>query len=197
MQFVKSDFFFYNIRVMDFYGIKVKDLNLNDVSLSVYRGKLLLIVNTAIKCGYTKSYSRLEELYRKYRDRGFEILDFPCNQFAAQAPGTNREINDYVLLHYRTEFPRFAKIDVNGKNESPLYTFLKKELPFRGFDFLKDPSGEVLASLALEQDPKALESDDIKWNFTKFLVSREGKGIRRFEPGDSLDEVEKEVVRNL
>lgn len=197
MSFVKSAFFAYNNSVMELYDITVKDLNLKDVPLSVYKGKLLLFVNTAIKCGYTKSYTVLEELYKKYRESGFEILDFPCNQFAAQAPGTNREINDYVLLHYHTEFPRFAKIDVNGKNESPLYTFLKKELPFRGFDFLKDPSGEVLASLASEQDPDALTSNDIKWNFTKFLVSRTGKGIRRFEPGDSLDEVEKEVARNL
>ena len=142
---------------MALYDIIVKDNKGNDVSLAEYKGKVLLIVNTATGCGFTPQYEGLEKLYQECRDKGFEILDFPCNQFGNQAPGSDAEITQFCTLKYNTTFPRFKKIDVNGENESPLYTFLKKE------------QGGMLG-------------DKIKWNFTKFLVDRDGKVIERFAP---------------
>ncbi len=142
---------------MALYDIIVKDNKGNDVSLGEYKGKVLLIVNTATGCGFTPQYEGLEKLYQECRDKGFEILDFPCNQFGNQAPGSDAEITQFCTLKYNTTFPRFKKIDVNGENESPLYTFLKKE------------QGGILG-------------DKIKWNFTKFLVDRDGKVIERFAP---------------
>ncbi|MFA6627936.1 MAG: glutathione peroxidase [Bacilli bacterium] len=141
---------------MNLYELTVKNMYLKDVPLSQYQGKVLLIVNTAIKCGYTPQYEGLEKLFQMYKDRGFEILDFPCNQFLHQAPGSNEELANFCQLKYHTTFETFGKIDVNGKNEESLYRFLKDTAP--------------------EKNGK-----NIKWNFTKFLVSRDGQSIHRFE----------------
>ena len=139
------------------YDFVVKNNKGEDVKLEKYKGKVLLIVNTATKCGFTPQYEGLEKLYEEYHEKGFEILDFPCNQFKNQAPENDQEIDSFCTLNFGTKFDRFQKIDVNGENEDPLYTFLKKE------------EGGILGG-------------KIKWNFTKFLVDRDGKVVKRFAP---------------
>lgn len=140
---------------MSVYDFKVTDIHGEEVSLARYRGKVLLIVNTATGCGFTPQYEGLQDLYEKYQSQGLEILDFPCNQFGGQAPGSDAEIEDFCQSRYGVTFPQFAKIDVNGPREAPLYTYLKKR------------KGGILSS-------------GIKWNFTKFLVDREGNVVARF-----------------
>ena len=154
------------------YEITVKDNKGNEVSLSEYRDKVLLIVNTATGCGFTPQYEGLEALYEKYRDKGFEILDFPCNQFAGQAPGSDAEINSFCTLKYNTQFRRFAKIKVNGDGEDPLYTYLKSQ-------------------------QKGTLGSKIKWNFTKFLVDREGNVTDRFAPTDKPEKLEDKIASLL
>lgn len=153
---------------MNLYELTVRDREDNPVSLETYRGKVLLIVNTATGCGFTPQYTGLQKLYDAYRDRGFEILDFPCNQFANQAPGSIEEIQQFCTLNYGTTFPRFAKIDVNGAAESPLYAFLKSE------------KGGMLG-------------DAVKWNFTKFLIDRDGRVVKRFAPMDAPESLTGEI----
>ena len=153
---------------MSIYDYKVKDMRGNQVSLEDYKGQVLLIVNTATGCGFTPQYEGLEKLYQAYKDRGFVILDFPCNQFGNQAPGSEEEIHSFCTLKYNVSFPQFAKIEVNGANESPLYTFLKKE------------KGGVLGSA-------------IKWNFTKFLVDRQGNVTERFAPTATPESIEDKI----
>ena len=148
---------------MSIYDFKVNDYKGNEVSLDQYKGKVLLIVNTATKCGFTPQYDALQDLYDEFKEKGFEILDFPCNQFFHQAPGSSEEIHDACVLRFLIEFPQFEKIDVNGKNEHPLYTNLKANAP--------------------EGKQKR-----IKWNFTKFLVDRDGNIIDRFEPADKPED---------
>ena len=157
---------------MNLYDISVRGRAGETVPLRQYEGKVLLIVNTATGCGFTPQYAGLQALYDKYRERGFEVLDFPCNQFAGQAPGTIEEIQSFCTLNYGTTFPRFAKLEVNGPGEDPLYTFLKKE------------KGGVLTSA-------------IKWNFTKFLIDRQGNVVKRFAPMDTPESLEEEVARLL
>ena len=156
----------------DIYNFTVKDNKGNDVSLSEYEGKVLLIVNTATGCGFTPQYEGLEALYEKYRDQGFEILDFPCNQFAGQAPGSDEEIHSFCTLKYNTQFRRFAKIQVNGKEAEPLYEYLKSQ-------------------------KKGMLGSRIKWNFTKFLVDRNGNVTERFAPTDKPEDLEKKVAALL
>lgn len=153
---------------MDFYDYTVKDAGGNNVSLSNYRGKLLLIVNTATGCGFTPQYQGLQKLYEKYQSKGFEILDFPCNQFANQAPGSESEIQNFCTLKYNTTFKLFAKVNVNGKDAEPLFEYLKKE---KGGTF----------------------GNRIKWNFTKFLVDPSGKVIKRYAPTDTPENIEKDI----
>ncbi|MBQ3390188.1 MAG: glutathione peroxidase [Firmicutes bacterium] len=177
------------------YDYTVKDRQGNDVSLSEYQGKVLLIVNTATGCGFTPHYEPLEAMYKELRDRGFEILDFPCNQFANQAPGSDDEIHEFCTLKFGTEFPQFSKIDVNGETADPLYAFLAAEKPFEGF-------GKGLKSAALnkfaDRNNKAFgEKAYIKWNFTKFLVDREGRVIARFEPTADMKTVREAVIAAL
>ena len=150
------------ISAQSIYDIKVKDDVGNDVSLSDYKGKLLLIVNTATRCGFTPQYKELEALYEKYNSEGVEILDFPCNQFGQQAPGSIQEIHQFCTANYNIQFPQFDKIEVNGENAHPLYVWLKG-------------------------------GNDIKWNFTKFLVSRDGKILRRYEPRDKISDIEADI----
>lgn len=151
---------------MSVYDFTVKDEQGREQSLSQYKGKVLLIVNTATKCGFTPQYAGLQELYAKYRERGLEILDFPCNQFGGQAPGSAEEISSFCAVNFGTAFPRFEKIKVNGKEADPLYVYLKDQ-------------------------QKGLLGGAIKWNFTKFLVDREGKVVARYAPDvkpESLNE---------
>ena len=162
------------------YDFTVKNRQGQEVSLSEYQGKVLLIVNTATGCGFTPHYEPLEAMYKELKDRGLEILDFPCNQFAGQAPGSADEIHEFCTLKFGADFPQFAKIDVNGETADPLFAFLASEKPFQGF-------GKGLKSAALNRfadlnNKMYGDKAYIKWNFTKFLVDREGKVVARFEP---------------
>ena len=177
------------------YDFTVKDRLGNDVSLKDYEGKVLLIVNTATGCGFTPHYEPLEAMYKEYKDKGLEILDFPCNQFANQAPGSQEEIHEFCTLKYGTDFPQFAKIDVNGDNADPLFAYLASIKPFVGF-------GKGLKNAALEQFAKANnkaygDKTYVGWNFTKFLVNRKGELVERFEPTVDMDEVKKAVEEEL
>ena len=164
--------------VNNIYDFNVKDGTGNMVPLADYEGKVLLIVNTATKCGLTPQYEELQRLYEEYRTEGFEILDFPCNQFMNQTPGTNVEIEEFCSLNYGTTFPRFAKIDVNGKDADPVFIWLKEQI--------EEDSGDD-GSRSFEKKVRALKpfakKGDIKWNFGKFLVDRFGNVIGRFSPG--------------
>lgn len=155
------------------YNIEVENQDGTKEKLEKYKGKVLLIVNTATKCGFTKQYTELEELYEKYNDRGFEILDFPCNQFFMQAPETDEEINTICSLKYNTKFKRYHKIDVNGKNATELYTYLKNNY------------------INKERSVR------IKWNFTKFLVNKKGEVVGRYEPKTTPKEIERDIERLL
>jgi glutathione peroxidase len=158
------------VSTMSIYDFSVTGASGGEVSLSEYRGKVLLVVNTATRCGFTPQYSGLQELYDKYREQGFEILDFPCNQFAQQAPGTDAEIGSFCTANYGTTFPRFKKIDVNGENAAPLYKWLKEQ------------KGGTLGS-------------NIKWNFAKFLVGRDGEVVARFAPTKAPAALDAEIKR--
>lgn len=177
------------------YDIKVKDADNKEVSLKQYEGKVLLIVNTATKCGFTPQYKELEALYEKYGDRGLVILDFPCNQFGNQAPGTYREIYQFCTANFDIQFPQFQKIDVNGPEESPLYTLLKQKQGFKGFG--NGPKAQGMHRMLLGQDKDYATKSSIKWNFTKFLVDRKGNVVQRFEPTESISEIEKAVEKLL
>ena len=178
------------------YDISVKDDLGNDVSLADYKGKVLLIVNTATRCGFTPQYDELEALYEKYHAQGFEILDFPCNQFGEQAPGTIEEIHQFCTMNFNIKFPQFDKIDVNGANESPLFTYLKAQKCFGGFD-LNDQRGKFMDEMLRKQDADYDKKSDIKWNFTKFLVSRDGRVVKRYEPTDKMTDVDADIMMEM
>ncbi len=178
------------------YDISVKDDLGNDASLADYKGKVLLIVNTATRCGFTPQYDELEALYEKYHAQGFEILDFPCNQFGEQAPGTIEEIHQFCTMNFNIKFPQFDKIDVNGANESPLFTYLKAQKGFGGFD-LNDQRGKFMDEMLRKQDADYDKKSDIKWNFTKFLVSRDGRVVKRYEPTDKMTDVDADIVMEM
>ena len=171
------------------YQFCVKGENGQNVSLEKYAGKALLIVNTATKCGFTPQYEELESLYQNYRDKGFEILDFPCNQFGEQAPGSYEEIHAFCTGKYNISFPQFEKIDVNGENADPLFVYLKSQKGFQGFN-TKDRIGKFLDNRFRKQDPNYDQNPDIKWNFTKFLVDKEGNVVERFEPTATAADIE-------
>jgi len=174
------------------YDFKMKDDVGQEVSLSNYKGKVLLIVNTATRCGFTPQYKELEALYEKYHDEGFEILDFPCNQFGEQAPGSIQEIHEFCTANFDIQFPQFDKIDVNGVNEAPLYTWLKAQKGFGGFD-VNDQRGKFMDQMLRKQDANYDKKSDIKWNFTKFLVSRDGRVLKRYEPTDDMTGIEADI----
>jgi glutathione peroxidase len=177
------------------YDFTVKDRQGQAVSLKDYEGKVLLIVNTATGCGFTPHYEPLEEMYRELKDKGFEILDFPSNQFANQAPGSDEEIHEFCTLKFGTDFPQFKKVDVNGENAEPLFAFLATEKPFAGFG-----KGLKMAALQKFADMNNKQYGDkayIKWNFTKFLVDREGRVVARFEPTVDMKEVRAAVAAAL
>lgn len=177
------------------YDFIVKDRQGREVSLSEYRGKVLLIVNTATGCGFTPHYEPLEAMYKDLKDRGLEILDFPCNQFAGQAPGDADEIHEFCTLKFGTEFPQFAKIDVNGENADPLFAYLAAEKPFEGFG--KGLKNAALNKFANMNNKAFGDKAYIKWNFTKFLVDREGRVISRFEPTVDMKDVREAVEKAL
>ena len=157
---------------MNLYDYSVPKTDGSELSLAAYRGKVILIVNTATGCGFTPQYKDLESMYEKYHEKGLEIVDIPCNQFMGQTPGTDEEIHEFCTLRYHTTFPRMKKIDVNGENEDPLYTWLKKQ------------KGGLLGS-------------KIKWNFTKFLVDRSGNVVERFAPTDKPESIDAKVAALL
>ncbi len=177
------------------YDFTVKDRTGKDVSLSDYQGKVLLIVNTATGCGFTPHYEPLEAMYKDLKDRGFEILDFPCNQFAGQAPGNAEEIHQFCTLKFGTDFPQFAKIDVNGGNADPLFAFLASEKPFNGFG--KGLKNAALNKFAQMNNKAFGDKTYVGWNFTKFLVDREGKVVSRFEPTVDMKTVREAVTALL
>ena len=179
------------------YDITVKDIDGSDVSLASYKGKVLLIVNVASKCGLTPQYEGLEALYLKYKDQGLEILAFPCNQFLGQEPGTNEEIQSFCSLNYNVTFPLFDKVDVNGENESPLYTYLKEQAPFKGYPEGTEDFAAMLDEIHQKTGTGFDQGDAIRWNFGKFLVSKDGKNIMRFEPMVSPTELEADIQRML
>ena len=170
------------------YDISVRDAAGIEQSLKQYKGKVMLIVNTATRCGFTPQYTELQALYERFAPKGLVILDFPCNQFGEQAPGTIDEIHDFCTLNFKISFPQMDKVEVNGPSASDLFTFLKAEQPFRGFD-LQDKTGKYMDQMLRKQDPAYDQNADIKWNFTKFLVDRKGHVLRRFEPTESIQDI--------
>jgi len=157
---------------MRFYDFEADDKMGVAVKMDEYEGKVVLVVNTATECGFTPQYDDLQDLYEKYQDAGLEILDFPCNQFGNQAPGSDEEIFDFCNSRYGITFPQFAKVEVNGENEEPLFTFLKSQ-------------------------KSGIMGSKIKWNFTKFLVDRNGKVVERFAPTTEPDAIDSEVAKLL
>lgn len=178
------------------YDFSVKDRKGNLVSLKEYASEVLLIVNTATKCGFTPQYSELEKLYEDYHNKAFTILDFPCNQFGQQAPGTAEEIREFCQLNYNTQFPQFKKIEVNGEKADPLFVFLKGQKGFAGFD-MEHPIAPILDDMLSKADPNYKESADIKWNFTKFLINKKGEVVARFEPTAKIQLIEEEIKKLL
>ncbi|MBR1549280.1 MAG: glutathione peroxidase [Bacteroidales bacterium] len=176
------------VQTENLYTFDAVDGEGNTVDLSAYEGKVVLVVNTATECGFTPQYTELQQLYERYHGLGFDILDFPCNQFGQQAPGSNEEIHAFCTGTYNTTFPQMSKIDVNGDSATALYAWLKEKAPFGGFD-TTDPMGARMDQMFRSQDPDYDKNPDIKWNFTKFLIDRQGNVVRRFEPTDPMSAV--------
>ena len=172
---------------MSFYDYKVTDAQGNDFSLDNYKGKVVLVVNTATGCGFTPHYKDIEDMYEKFHDRGFEVLDIPCNQFAGQTPGTDEEIHEFCQLHYNTKFPQMKKSEVNGDGQLPLYAYLKSQKGFEGFG--KGPKALAMGVMLKKIDKDYKNNPDIKWNFTKFVVDRDGNVVARFEPTEDMKNV--------
>ena len=162
------------------YDYSVKTPAGEDISLKDYEGKVMVIVNTATGCGFTPQYKDLEDMYEKYHDKGLEIIDIPCNQFAGQTPGTDEEIHEFCTLKYNTQFPQMKKSEVNGENQLPLYTYLKSQKGFEGFG--KGVKAIAMGAMLKKIDKDYKNNPDIKWNFTKFVVDRAGNVVARFEP---------------
>ncbi len=175
---------------MNIYDLKAKNGKGEEISFEQYKGKVLLIVNTATGCGFTPQYEGLENMYKKYHEKGLEILDFPCNQFGNQAPGTDEEIHEFCTLKYNTTFDQFAKVDVNGENESEVWKYLKSKKGFEGFSGLK---GKILVPIVKTMDKDYKNNSNIKWNFTKFLVDREGNVIERFESTTEPEKIAEKI----
>jgi len=179
---------------MSAYDFKVKARDGGEVELAQFRGKALLIVNTATGCGFTPQYDELQDIYEKYAEKGLEILDFPCNQFGAQAPGSDEEIHDFCTGRFGITFPQYSKIDVNGEQADPLFKWLTANTVFAGFD---GPMGLVLTPIVKKLDPDYKQNGKIKWNFTKFLIDRSGEIAARFEPTADLKKVAKKIEEVL
>ena len=179
---------------MSIYDFTVKAQDGSDVSLADYKGKVLLIVNTATGCGFTPQYKELQEIYDACHDKGLEILDFPCNQFGNQAPGDDEEIHTFCTGRFGITFPQFSKIDVLGENADPLFRYLSENTKFEGF---KGAMGLVMNGVAKKMDKDFKNNGNVKWNFTKFLIGRDGEILARFEPTESMDTVKAKVEAAL
>ena len=169
------------------YDYTIKTGKGADLNLADYKGKVIMVVNTATGCGFTPQYEPIEQMYRDYHEQGLEILDIPCNQFGNQAPGTDDEIHEFCSLKYNTQFPQMKKTDVNGENAAPLFKYLKSEKGFEGFG--KGPAALAMGVMLSKIDKNYKENPDIKWNFTKFVIDREGNVVARFEPTEKMEKV--------
>ena len=179
---------------MGIYDLKVKTRKGEDFDLSSLKGKVSLVVNTATGCGFTPQYEAIEKLYEKYHEKGFEVLDFPCNQFGHQAPGSDDEIHEFCTAKYKTTFNQFAKIDVNGENESKVFTILKEQQPDEEVKGIKNK----MAMKAIKKiSTTCTKKGDITWNFTKFLVDKEGNAVKRYDPTFDPSEIEKDLLELL
>ncbi|MBQ9029410.1 glutathione peroxidase [Candidatus Saccharibacteria bacterium] len=179
---------------MNIYDLKVKTRDGKDFDLSTLKGKVSLVVNTATGCGFTPQYEGIEKLYEKYHEKGFEVLDFPCDQFGHQAPGSNDEIHEFCTAKYNTQFDQFAKIDVNGENESQVFTILKKQQPDEEVKGLKNKAAmKMVAKISTTCTKKG----DIVWNFTKFLVDKDGNAVKRYNPTFDPSEIEEDLLKLL
>ena len=174
---------------MNIYDFTVKAQNGSEVSLSDYKGKVLLVVNTATGCGFTPQYDELQDLYVEFKEKGFEILDFPCNQFGEQAPGDDEEIHSFCTGRFGITFPQFSKVDVNGEHAIPLFQWLTENTKFEGFGM--SPMGMMLSGVVKKNDKDYKNNGKVKWNFTKFLIDRNGEIVARFEPTDMKNLKEK------
>lgn len=181
------------IKILSVYSFQANISNGEEISLDIYKGKVMLIVNTASKCGFTPQYEGLEKLYETYKENGFTILGFPCNQFGGQEPGSNEEINSFCSLNYNVTFPIFQKIDVNGENAHPLYQYLREQAPE---DADLDKKGS-LYQLLLDKMPDLLEGSKIRWNFTKFLIDQNGNVVKRFATTTKPEEIAKDIEKLL
>ena len=179
---------------MGIYEYDVTNREGKCISLNEYKDKVLIIVNTATGCGFTPQYEGLEKMYKEYHDKGLEILDFPCNQFGNQAPGSDDEIHEFCALKYNTSFDQFAKVDVNGDNELPLYTYLKNEI---GEDKIEGMKNKLAMKAVSKISKTSKNENDIKWNFTKFLVDRNGKVVGRYSPTFKPEDMEKDINQIL
>ena len=178
------------------FDFSVKDRKGKTVALKEYANEVLLIVNTATKCGFTPQYEELERLYEKYHSQGFEILDFPGDQFGQQAPGTDESIHQFCKLTYGTEFPRFKKVKVNGEDADPMFKFLKEQKGFAGWD-MTHPLAHILDDMLRKEDAEYDQKPDIKWNFTKFLTDKRGMVAARFEPTEKMENIEAKIEELL
>ena len=179
---------------MSIYDYTFKTRRGEEHSMAEYKGKVLIIVNTATGCGFTPQYEDLQKIYEKYNEKGLEILDFPCNQFANQAPGTDEEIHTFCKGRFGITFPQFAKVHVNGENALPLWKYITENTKFEGFG--KGPKALMMAGVAKSQDKDYKNNGNIKWNFTKFVVDREGNIVDRFEPTRSMNELD-QLIESL
>ena len=179
---------------MGFYDYSVTDAQGNEVKMEDFKGKVVLVVNTATGCGFTPHYKDIEAMYEEFHDQGFEVLDIPCNQFAGQTPGTDDEIHEFCQLHYNTKFPQMKKSDVNGDGQLDLYRYLKEQKGFEGFG--KGPAALAMGVMLKKIDKNYKSNPDIKWNFTKFVVDRNGNVVARFEPTADMKKVS-ECVASL
>jgi len=173
---------------MEFYDFAIESYTGETVKMADFRGKVVLIVNTATGCGFTPQYAPIEKMYRDYHDKGLVILDIPCNQFGGQAPGSDDEIHDFCAVHFNTTFPQMKKSEVNGENQLPLYKFLKSQQGFKGLG--EGKMAKILRAHLAKVDPNYEQGDDIKWNFTKFVIDRSGNVVARFEPTADMAKVE-------
>ena len=174
---------------MEFYDLTVIAATGEEVSMRDFEGKVVLVVNTATGCGFTPQYKDIEEMYEKFHEQGFEVIDVPCNQFAGQTPGTDDEIHEFCTLKYNTQFPQMKKADVNGENAIALFKYLKEQKGFEGFG--KGPTALAMSAMLKTIDKDYKNNPEIKWNFTKFVVDRSGKVVARFEPTAKMEEVAK------
>ena len=180
---------------MDIYGFEVKAMNGTMVPLSDYKGKVMLVVNTATGCGFTPQYEDLQKIYDEFKDKGLEILDFPCNQFREQAPGSDEEIHTFCKGRFGITFPQFSKIDVIGENADPLFKYLSENTKFEGFG--KGLKVKLLSAAVKSVDKDYQNNSNVKWNFTKFLIGRDGNIIARFEPTVDMEEVRAAVAKAI